>query len=139
MSKYKTIQTEYRSLPSLLQALTDLGITHELAPNASVPSLPLYGYRDDMRPERASLAIRRSVVNRWSGGASNDVGFAWNGQTFAAIVSEYDHNPGVTRMLEQIRQRYAYHELSRQAAARGYTLRQSAAADGAIRLTLTRR
>lgn len=146
MSKYREIQTEFRNGESLVKALTDLGVPHELAPNLKAPSLALMGYMDDKRPERASIAIRRQWINEhWSNtgsyhGISNDIGFAWNGSQYAAVVSDYDESrAGVQAGLAAIRQRYAFHEVSRLARAKGYNVNQSAGADGHIRLTLVRR
>lgn len=140
MSKYKVIQTEYRTYDSLKKALADLKLECEFAKDVKCPTLPLYGYANDQRPEQASIAMRRPVVNRYSGGASNDIGFAWNGQAFEAIVSDYDQScPGVVEMLNRLKQRYAYHEINRQARLKGYTAVEQNMPDGSIRLTLTRR
>lgn len=143
MSRYKVIATEFRSLQSLQAALVDvLGApsAFNVAPSPKTPSLTLYDWHGQPRPERASIRIPRQAVNRFSSGASNDVGFAWNGKTFEAIVSEYDQGPsGCTNMLNQVRQCYALHELRSQAKAKGYTLRENVQADGSINLVLTHR
>jgi hypothetical protein len=143
MSKYKIVQTEYRSLDSLKKALGDvLGPDAELeiARDPRCPSLPLYGYVGDQRAERASLRLPRQVVNLFSGGWSNDIGFTWDGRCYQAIVSDYDQgNAGSQRLLAQVKQRYALHELRRQAKLKGYTVREHPAQDGTIRLTLTHR
>lgn len=54
-------------------------------------AVPLYGYKGDLRAERANIRIPKEVVNRYlGGGASNDVGFVKTPDGFDAIVSEYD-------------------------------------------------
>ena len=144
MSRYKVIQTEFRSLQSLQAALVDVlrnPSAFQVAPSPKTPSLQLYDWHGQSRPEHASIRIPRQAVNRFSSGSSNDVGFAWNGKTFEAIVSEYDQDPqyGCTNMLNRVRQRYALHELRSQAKAKGYTLREHVHPDGSINLVLTHR
>lgn len=138
MSKYKTIKTEIRTLDSLKKALADLDITPEIAVDPKVPSIPLIGYRGDTRPELASVAIRRNQVNRFSGGASNDIGFAWDGQGYQAIISDYDSTASLS-LFNQVKQRYAYHEICRQAHAKGYTVRETTQANGVVRVVLAHR
>lgn len=150
MSKYKLIQTEYRNFASLKKALADLNIPFEEAANPTQPTMEMYGYQNDLRPQRASIVIRRDWLNKnWSQwqlgsrinpGASNDIGFAWNGSQFAALVSEYDQDQnGVVAGLQKLQQRYAFHEVNRQARAKGYTVRESRTVDGAIEMVLVRR
>jgi hypothetical protein len=140
MSKYKVIATEFRTFASLKQALSDLGVECEIAASPKSNTLHLYGYTGDKRPETAAIAIRRATVNRYSGGSSNDIGFAWNGQAYEAIVSDFDGSrPGVTKMLGELKQRYAVHEIKKQAHAKGYTLREQTQPDGTLRLTLVHR
>jgi len=138
MSAYKTIQTEFRHLPSLLKALADLGYpTHqvEVAPNPKQPSLTLYGYTGMPRLEKASVRIPKANF-----GTYEDVGFVWNGTGYTAIISTHD-----TRMnlgegkLATLKQRYALHEVRRQARARGYSVQEKVDASGVIRITLVRR
>jgi hypothetical protein len=134
MSRYKEIKTEFRSLTSLLKALEDLSYTAdqiEVAPDVKVPTLPMYGYMNDVRPERASVRIPRSHVGR----ASNDVGFAWNGSSFTAIISEFDSGTHFdSQKVQRLTQRYALHEVKRQARLKGYSVQEVQNTDGSIRL-----
>lgn len=134
MSKYKEIKTEFRNLTSLLKALEDLGYTSdqvEVAPDAKEPTLPLYGYLNDMREERASVRIDRKYVGR----ASNDVGFAWNGSSYTAIISDYDSQTHFSDYkVQRLTQRYALHEVKRQARLKGYSVQEFQQPDGSIRL-----
>lgn len=138
MSKYKEIKTEFRNLISLLKALEDIGYPAsklEISQDKS-PSISLYGYQGDVRPEQASIVIRRQHV----GHVSNDVGFAWDGKTFQAIVSEYDSGPTVFgNKLKRLAQQYAYHEVKRHAKMNGYTTQEIQQGDGSIRLVLQKR
>lgn len=141
MSKFKAIETEFKNAASLERALTDIGITFEKAQNVKVPDLHLYGYQGDKRAERASFRIDRQILNsQWKTGASNDLGFTWNGSSFDAIVSNYDQGQrGVVKKMNAIKQRYARAELLRQARIKGYFVKESTQADGSIRLQMARR
>jgi len=139
MSKYKEIQTEFRSLTSLLTALKDLGYDEskvEIAPDPKVPSIPLVGYMGDTRPERASVRIPRQFVGR----ASNDIGFAWDGSAYKAMISDYDSSATFNEQrVNTLKQRYALHEVKRQAKMKGYAVQEVAQGDGSIRLVCVRR
>jgi len=142
MSKYKVINTQFKNARSILNALEDLEIQPDVAEDVYQLTLHLFGYQGDLRAEKASIAVRRADVNKWSGGWSNDIGFAWNEeqQVFDAIVSEYDErNAGCTRLMNKIRQRYAYHEISEKAAERGYTIAAEQEVDGVIHLSFAKR
>ncbi len=139
MSKYKTIQTEFRNLESLKKALSDFGYDLskiEIARNPKVNDLPMIGYLNDVRPELAAIRIPKALV----GSASNDLGFAWNGKAYTMIVSDYDSHTHMTEAHQnKIAQRYAYHEVVRSAKAKGYTIQQTTQQDGTIIMNLVRR
>ncbi len=143
MSAYKTIETQFKNLESLLAALTDLGYTKEqvqVAPNPKTATLPMYGYRNDLRPEKCGVRIARQHI----GGASNDVGFAWDGQAWRAIISEFDMQANYPTAMNvqrqaQLKQRYAYHETRHIARIKGYSVQETKMPDGTIRLTLNHR
>jgi hypothetical protein len=140
MSKYKTIATEFKSLESLKKALADLGITPEISSDVKKPSLHLIGYQGDKRPELANVVIRRKDVNRFSGGASNDIGFAWDEsrRCYAAQVSDYDSRASAG-LMQKVTQQYSFREIERQARMKGYTVKQEAQNDGTIKVVLTHR
>jgi len=140
MSKYKVIETEYKNLESLKKAIADLGITPEIAPDPKKPSIHLVGYHGDTREEVASVVIRRAQVNKWSGGASNDIGFAWSEEkrSYRAIVSDYDSRASET-LTKRIAQQYAFREVERQAKAKGYTCKHEKQSDGTIKMVLVHR
>ena len=139
MSKYKLIQTEYKNLSSLLKALADIGFTKDkikVATDPKVPSLHLIGYQNDRRPELASIVLPKM----WVGSASNDVGFAWTGTSFSAIVSDYDSGSNFgDRVQNRLKQSYAKHELTRMARAKGYNVQEQQNSDGSIRLVCVHR
>ena len=141
MSAYREIKTEFRNAASLRKALEELGIVCDTTSDTKANIYPLFGYQGDQRPETVNIRIRRHWVNQnWSGGSSNDIGFAWDGKQYVAIVSEYDRGlPKVQAGLDQLRQRYAVIELRRQAKSRGYNVTEQYQEDGSIRLQLVRR
>lgn len=141
MSKYQEIKTEYRNLESLKKALNDMGIAYEVSKNWRNPDIAMYGYHNDVRPERASIRIDRNWVNdNWSGCASNDIGFAWDGKQFNLILSDYDSRvPRTLEAMNKLRQRYGFNEAMRLAHAKGYTAKETTFQDGTIRIVLQRR
>ena len=83
MSKYLAFtDIVFANEALLIAALGDLGYT-EIERGEE---LPLFGYRGDMRAERAHLVVRRKHI----GTASNDLGFARTSQGYTPIISEYD-------------------------------------------------
>ncbi len=83
MSAYKKFtDIQFRDLGLLKGALRDLGYSVIEEGN----ELPLYGYRGDVRPERAELVVRRQHLTR----ASNDLGFQKTAKGYIPIISDYD-------------------------------------------------
>lgn len=83
MSAYKKFDDiQFRDLGLLKKALEELGF----AVLEEGEALPLYGYQDDLRPERAQLVIRRQYLTS----ASNDLGFVKTEKGYLPVVSEYD-------------------------------------------------
>lgn len=141
MSQYKRIETQFKNLESLKKALQDvLGDTFEL--DASLQnSLKMYDWHDQLRPERCTVRVDRKNVNhKWSSGASNDFGLSYDQGTkmFTAIISDYDTRAGTMNLLNQLKQRYAYHEVIRQAKLKGYAVRPVQSQDKTIRLQLVK-
>lgn len=136
MSAYKKIKTEYRNVQSLFKALRDLKFLPEFAANLKDNCLPLIGYRGDERPERAAVRIPREQV----GECSNDIGFAWNGSEYEAIISDWDGaGSGLqTRFSVErqnlLKQRYAVHEARYLATLQGYSVDEITLADGTVQL-----
>lgn len=85
MSAYKRIECDIVDKDSLLEALALLNLSfqdHEIPQN-------LYGWKGDQREEKANIIINRNEVNKYTG-ASNDIGFLWNGEKYEMVISEYD-------------------------------------------------
>lgn len=85
MSAYKTIECDIVDKDKLIEALNLLN----LDPEVHEIEETLFGYRGDERKEKAHIIIRRKDVNQYTG-ASNDIGFYFNGEKYNIIISEYD-------------------------------------------------
>lgn len=141
MSKYRTVNVEFKSESALVQALEDacaqLGIHYEHHPDGA----PLYGYLGDLRNESAHYIIRKQHV----GPGANDLGFARQADgSFAAIISDFDAGTGMyagdheNARYAYIKQRYAYHQICNVAFEQGYTVYEESLPDGTIQLALER-
>lgn len=133
MSKYKVISTTLKDEAALRAAMEDLKLPFEFlkAPAA------LYGYKGDVRPEKAHVIIRRHHV----GQASNDFGLVKNADgTYQAIMSEYDISAGYgPSLLTRITKRYARHAAVSMAKSKGYSVEsESEESDGTVKLRLVK-
>jgi hypothetical protein len=66
----------------------------------------LYGYRGDVRAEKANIIVRRAHV----GNASNDIGFRFDEENkcYYPVISAYDSRTGYGEdWLNKLRQEYA--------------------------------
>lgn len=93
----------------------------------------LYGYHNDLRPEKANVIIHRKFV----GSASNDIGFIKdeNGQ-YKAIISEYDSNSkGYNQSwINKLKQSYSFHAIRLQQESRGRQVTRTKMPDGRVRV-----
>jgi len=107
MSAYKRFDTiQFLNAGCLVKALKEMGYAVEFG-----KALHLYGYEGKARPETAQIVVRRQHI----GHLSNDLGFAWNGQAFVPIISEYDAGSHLDQKwrdkLQQTYSRFAVLEL----------------------------
>lgn len=134
MSKYKEIKTEFKNGNSLLLALKDTGYPVVSSTGLKVNSIELenHWHRTDSQKVAMKLDIE-GQVQRW-----NDVGFAWNAETgtYQTVMDALDvgRNKDIENILTKVKQRYALHEIRRQARVKGYTVRENQMPDGTIRL-----
>jgi hypothetical protein len=143
MSKYKVVQTEFRNGESLKKALTDLGVQFEasadLKKNGVILETNWTGFWGGTN-QQAAIAIQRAAANKAGIGYMDGLGFRWTGKGYELIQDHHDEDyTPVVKKMNQLRQRYAYHEVVRNARAKGYNVSQTASQDGTIRLTLVRR
>ena len=89
MSHFVKIVTMIKDRTALIKALERMGFAGKLEVNEG--PVALYGYKGDIRSERAHIVIRRKHV----GGSSNDIGFErMNDGRYAAHISEFDQGTG---------------------------------------------
>ncbi len=97
-------------------------------------AVPLYGYKGDVRPQKAHIVIRRGHV----GQAANDVG--WERMpdgTYRAWISEFDgRNRFDQAMQNRIKQEYAYHAVHRQQTALGRTVERRSLPNGELEVVI---
>jgi hypothetical protein len=133
MSHFTAIRTQIKNTDALINALADLGFdqveVHKTAQH-------LYGFQGDLRPQTAEVIIRRQHISL----SSNDIGFKRQEDgTFAAIVSEFDRFKYSQQWLNQVIQRYGYHQLMATAPAQGFAIEtEETLDDGTIRVVVGR-
>lgn len=117
MSAYKKIECEIVDKDCLLEALKLLGFS----PDVFVEPEKLKGYRGDQRNEVANIVISRDQVNKFTG-ASNDIGFLWNGSEnkYDFIVSDYDI---AKKMDQRIIQAYVKVALEKALSKNGFKIK----------------
>ncbi len=94
----------------------------------------MFGYQGDVRPQKASIIIRRQHV----GTAADDV--EWERQpdgSYRARISEYDVRHRFQPALQnRIRQQYAYQVIAHQQRARSRTVTRERLPSGEIEVTI---
>lgn len=121
MSRYCIVETLFIDKHALVLALIETGNwTSDQVVIYDQPS-NLYGYKGDVRPEKANIIIRRKNISR----ASNDIGFIQNedGQ-YEAIISHYDSRKFGQQWMNQLKCNYAFHKINIEQQSRGRTVRR---------------
>ena len=133
MSHFVECQTEFRDPLALVAALVECGFEANQI-EVHQDAVPLYGYRGDVRPQKAHVVIRRQHV----GQAANDV--AWELQTdgtYRAWISEYDRRHRFNEsMCNRVKQLYAYQVITRQQRARGRTVSRERLPNGELEVVI---
>lgn len=143
MSAYKRIATEFRNGKSLEQALKDLGVEFSRGQSLTENSVTLntsWGARYGGANQQVAIAVQRQEAIKAGLGGYDGFGFVWTGKGYELVQDHYDeNNESIAKTMNLLRQRYSYHEVVRQARARGYNIQQTTQANGSIRITLVRR
>lgn len=133
MSRYVRCDFEVADGAALVDALVELGFSRDVI-EIHDNSTQLYGYRDDPRPERAHIVIRRANV----GSASNDVGWERGADgVYRAWISDFDMRGRFDEATRnRLRVEYGVARLSREQRARGREVQRTRMPDGRVALTI---
>lgn len=117
MSHYTLVETEFKDKECLVKALGKVGYSEVEIHDGEGKNL--YGYRGDMRPEKANVIVRREHVGR----AANDLGFVWNHgkRCFTAIISEYDTRSKHVNF-DRLTQQYSNAVIIKEVTAKGFSI-----------------
>ena len=113
MSKYNRQRSQYNDRDCLVAALNEVGYTDVEVYDESVS---LYGYRGDVRPEKANVIVRRKHIST----AANDLGFVRESDgTYSAIVSDYDSHKHGVEWMKGLKRAYTEKRTIKHAAKNG--------------------
>lgn len=116
MSHYSKIKTKIVERDALCAALKELGY-HNIEVHEQAQGL--YGYKGDLRPEKAEVIVRRKFI----GMASNDIGFKLGADgSWEAIISEYDQGVLGRDWVNKVSQKYAEHAILPKLEAQGFVV-----------------
>lgn len=131
MSHYTNIKTQLKDRQFLIEALIEMGWQlsqieiHNVATN-------LYGFQGDMRKDIANIIIRRQHV----GGASNDIGFLLEDDSYTAIISQFDKNHYNDTWMGKLKQEYVELMTEYKAKKKGMVVKKTTKTDGTRQLVL---
>lgn len=111
MSKFVKCKTEFKDDAMFLESLMEAGGWRKDQIEIHAEPVPLYGYRNDVRPEKAHVVIRRGNV----GPASNDIGFEKTKDgSYVAYISEYDQGQHGKPWMSKLKEAYGFRVIHRQ-------------------------
>lgn len=125
MSAYAELKTAFKDRDCLVAALADVGYKDvELHDGEGVP---LVGYHNDERPEKANVIVRRKHI----GMSANDIGFVKRADgTFGAIISEFDSGKHNTKWMDGLRKNYTERVVAKEAKRQGLRLHSKTVVNG---------
>jgi hypothetical protein len=137
LSHYAEVKTVFKDPDALVAALQQMPTATTQSwrkEQIEVHANPagLYGYRGDLRKEKAEIIIRRRFVQ----GSANDIGFARQKDgSYAAIISEFDSTFYNAGWLQQLTQKYATEvALNQIAKQQGKVVHREQLQDGTYRI-----
>jgi hypothetical protein len=144
MSAYTEYQTEFTDVECLVEALCEQTSRNGKTFDASMieiheDSVPLLGYRGDIRQQSANVVIRgmSGKVNN-VGGASNDIGWEKTETgKYRAHISGYDQGFYNESWQAKLSQSYSEKFVEKKAKKAGFTVKKEVV-EGKIRMRLTR-
>ena len=133
MSHYVDIKTQITDEECLVAALGRIE-TKQWTPDKieiHKEAIHLYGYRNDIRSQKANVVIRR----RYIGNASNDIGFLKNADgTYTSIISEYDQRLLGPTWLQRLTTYYGIEKAKKEFRAKGIKYTEAIDNKGRIQL-----
>ena len=142
MSHFTEVKTVFKDQQALVAALeTCFGKGNV---EVALEGAALFGYHGDDRSKleasnpnyapSCNVIVRRAVL----GSSSNDIGYRRGADgMFRAYVSDFDRT-AQREKLAALNQRYATVAATNAARKQGYTVKEEAAKDGTVRLTLSK-
>jgi hypothetical protein len=133
MSQYVECKTEFRDPDALVEALIAIGFkAYQIERHEE--SQPLYGYRGDIRKQRAHIVIRRQSV----GPAANDVGWHIDKDGITEVISEYDRkNRFREETRTKLRDEYAASTVTKLQTRLGRRVQRKCTENGNIQLEVS--
>jgi len=133
MSLYCQIETAMKNQEALIFALMETGLWQREQIEIYDEPQHLFGYRGDLRQDKANIIIRRKNV----GPSSNDIGFQRNEDgTFKAIISEFDKSKYNQSWIDKLKANYAFQAIRLQQEKKGRQVSRTKLPDGKQRVTI---
>jgi hypothetical protein len=133
MSLYCQIETAMKNQEALIFALMETGLWQREQIEIYDEPQHLFGYRGDLRQDKANIIIRRKNV----GMSSNDLGFIKNeDNTYTAIISEFDKTKYSEHWTNKLKQNYAFQAIRLQQEKKGRQVSRTKLPDGKQRVTI---
>ena len=133
MSLYCQIETAMKNQEALIFALMETGLWQREQIEIYDEPQHLFGYRGDLRQDKANIIIRRKNV----GMSSNDLGFIKNeDNTYTAIISEFDKTKYSEHWTNKLKQNYAFQAIRLQQEKRGRQVSRTKLPDGKQRVEI---
>jgi len=130
---YCEIKTEFKNQEALIFALMETGLWQREQIEIYDEPQHLFGYRGDLRQDKANIIIRRKNV----GMSSNDLGFIKNeDNTYTAIISEFDKTKYSEHWTNKLKQNYAFQAIRLQQEKRGRQVSRTKLPDGKQRVEI---
>lgn len=134
MSVYGKIQTQFRDKDFLIAALEEAGFTKGMIEVHDAPA-SLFGYRGDMRAEKANIVISRQYL----GCGANDIGFLREADgSYTAIVSEFDQVKHGVDWMNKLKRFYAKNAAVSVLRKRGYRVAKEIKTGDSLRIVMAR-
>lgn len=115
MSHFSEYHASFSDEKTLIETLEEMGFKGMIEVHEWSQSL--YGYKGDVRAQKANIIIRRKFIGR----ASNDIGFEkMPDGTYRIWISDYDKNRFNDKWIEQLKTAYTAKKIINKAKQKGF-------------------